>query len=406
MRFALSAPALHVQSGYGIQARHLAHHLKDAGHHVAVLAFQGHSGTIMNIEGITHYPAGKAQFNVDVAEPWCHHFGADVLVTISDLGNQDPAVWGRLRAAGVQVLHWVPVDTSEGGALPALSVNDHAMLTLGGGQPIAMSRSGERIMRAAGHDPVYVPHGIDTTVYRPMEMTRPKHLDGKFIVACNAMYKDIYRKGFFELYGAYAAFHAKHPNSHLLIHSLTGYGPDYDHDDLCRYWGLDGTSVSFTDEDAILAGLVGPDVLAAWYNLADVYVCASWGEGFGIPVIEAQACGVPVIGTDASATTELVAPGAGWLVESEPKWNPVHRRVWRAPSIAGLARAIVQAERMWRGPSTESWRRRKAAARQFAAGYDVDRVWDEYWVPVVKRCEAGDFRHPVDTQGDDDRVTA
>ncbi len=91
MRFALSAPALHVQSGYGIQARQLAHRLKDAGHQVAVLAFQGHSGTILNIEGITHYPAGKAQFNVDVAEAWCAHFGADVLITISDLGNQDPA---------------------------------------------------------------------------------------------------------------------------------------------------------------------------------------------------------------------------------------------------------------------------------------------------------------------------
>lgn len=402
MRFALSAPALHIGSGYAVQARHLAHSLKDAGHDVAVLAFQGHSGAIMNFEGIPHYPSGKAQFNVDVAEAWCAHFGAEVLITISDLGNQDPAVWARLRARGVQVLHWVPVDTSEGGALPALSVNDHAMLTLGGGQPIAMSRSGERIMRAAGHDPVYVPHGIDTTVFAPREMTRPEHLEGKFIVAANAMYKDIYRKGFFELYGAYAAFHAKHPKSHLLVHSLTGYGPDYDHDDLCRYWGLDGKSVSFTDEDVILAGLVSAEVLAGWYRLADVYVCASWGEGFGIPVIEAQACGVPVIGTDASATTELVPLAAGWTVKSEPKWNPVHRRAWRAPSIAGIEEALADAYRLWRGPSRESWRRRCERSRGFALGYDTDRVWDEYWAPVVKRIEAGDFRAPKE----DDRVTS
>lgn len=404
MRFALSAPALHIGSGYAIQARHLAHHLKDAGHQVAVLAFQGHTGAILNLEGITHYPSGKAQFNVDVAEAWCHHFGADVLITISDLGNQDPSVWARLRAAGVQVLHWVPVDTSEGGALPALSVNDHAMLTLGGGQPIAMSRSGERILRAAGYDPVYVPHGIDTTVFTPREMTRPRHLEGKFIVAANAMYKDIYRKGFFELYGAYAAFHAKHPNSHLLIHSLTGYGQEYDHDDLCRYWGLDGKSVSFTDEDAILAGLVTDEVLAGWYNLADVYVCASWGEGFGIPVVEAQACGVPVIGTDASATAELC--GEGWRVASELKWNPVHRRAWRAPSIRGIEQSLERAWRLWNGPSRSTWELKQRKAREFAAAYDVDAVWDEYWVPVVKRCEAGDFRQPVDTQGEDDRVTA
>jgi len=57
-----------------------------------------------------------------------------------------------------------------------------------------------------------------------------------------------------------------------------------------------------------------PEVdLPALYNLADLVVYPSVYEGFGLPVLEAMACGVPVITTNVSSMPEIVAD-AGVLI--------------------------------------------------------------------------------------------
>jgi len=50
---------------------------------------------------------------------------------------------------------------------------------------------------------------------------------------------------------------------------------------------------------------VAPDRLPLWYNCADLFVYPSAYEGFGLPVLEAMACGVPTITSDASSLREL-----------------------------------------------------------------------------------------------------
>jgi glycosyltransferase involved in cell wall biosynthesis len=131
--------------------------------------------------------------------------------------------------------------------------------------------------------------------------------------------------------------------------------------------------------------------MSAWYNAADVYLCPSWAEGFGVPLIESQACGLPVIGTDCSAVTELVRPGTGWRVPGEAKENPLHKSEWRAPWISGITQALAKAHLAWqRGGS--AWASRQRGARQFAAGYDAAVVYDAYWRPLLARLEAGDFK--------------
>lgn len=62
-------------------------------------------------------------------------------------------------------------------------------------------------------------------------------------------------------------------------------------------------------ESLIFAGLVPDDALPAHYQLADVFVTASIHEGFCIPVLEAMACGVPVVGADATALPETIGTG-------------------------------------------------------------------------------------------------
>ncbi len=48
-------------------------------------------------------------------------------------------------------------------------------------------------------------------------------------------------------------------------------------------------------EKVVSPGFVPPEDLAVFYNLAKVYVQPSLYEGFGLPVVEAMACGCPVV---------------------------------------------------------------------------------------------------------------
>jgi phosphatidyl-myo-inositol dimannoside synthase len=66
----------------------------------------------------------------------------------------------------------------------------------------------------------------------------------------------------------------------------------------------------------VFAGRIAEAEKVAHYNLADVYVMPSFGEGFGIVLIEAAACGMPVIGSRADGSRETLLDGRlGRLVD-------------------------------------------------------------------------------------------
>lgn len=78
--------------------------------------------------------------------------------------------------------------------------------------------------------------------------------------------------------------------------------------DLCRGLGLQGR-VTFT-------GYVPDDHLVALYNAATMLVLPSFSEGFGLPVVEAMACGVPVAASRRGSLPEVLG-SAGVLFDPE-----------------------------------------------------------------------------------------
>jgi glycosyltransferase involved in cell wall biosynthesis len=80
--------------------------------------------------------------------------------------------------------------------------------------------------------------------------------------------------------------------------------------------------------DVIFVGGVPLEETARFYQAADVFVYPSFNETFGLPILEAMACGCPVVTSDASAMPEIAG---GAAVLSDPK-DPT-----------SIARAIIEA---------------------------------------------------------------
>ncbi|MBI2600855.1 glycosyltransferase family 4 protein [Candidatus Daviesbacteria bacterium] len=59
------------------------------------------------------------------------------------------------------------------------------------------------------------------------------------------------------------------------------------------------------ESEVIRPGFISDEELTAFYNLATVYVQPSLYEGFGLPILQAFACGTPVVSSDAGSLTEV-----------------------------------------------------------------------------------------------------
>ena len=64
------------------------------------------------------------------------------------------------------------------------------------------------------------------------------------------------------------------------------------------------------DERVVFTGFVGDDDLPFIYSMAKVFIYPSLYEGFGLPVLEAMACGVPVITSNVPSLVEVVGEAA------------------------------------------------------------------------------------------------
>jgi glycosyltransferase involved in cell wall biosynthesis len=272
-----------------------------------------------------------------------------------------------------------------------------------------MSRFGQRMLAEAGLDALHVPHGIETkTVFTPDKREEARStlgVNSRFVVAMNAANKDAVRKGFPEQMLAFAEFRSRHPEAILMLHSLAAAPGALDLQAIAGKAGyplaraIEKTvraeteqaaaakakaqamvakmgimdSVKFADQYAYLTGMLRPEAMAKWKAAADVGTNCSLGEGFGLANIEFQACGTPMVLTDATAMTELAGPG--WLVKGEPFWNSAHAAWWTRPSPEAIAEAYEDA---WSNAASK-----REASRKFAVQYDADTVLEQYWKPAL-----------------------
>lgn len=361
-------------TGYGQQTALLAQQLREHGHDVAVSAFYGLNGTVMDYDGIRVYPGLRDPYGNDVLTAHAAHWfdgdpRAGVVITLVDAWILDPKV---LR--GLHVAAWAPVDHDP---IPP-KVAGH--LATGQVLPVAMSRHGEQAMTAAGLAPMYAPHAVDTTEMRPVDQREAREVLGlptdAFIVGMVAANKGTpSRKGFSEAIQAFARLLKDRADAFLYLHTeATGMFDGVDLRLLLAACEIPQDRVRFSDQYA--SQVVGESAqhMRTAYSAMDVLLNPAHGEGFGVPVLEAQACGTPVIVQDFTAMAEI--GNVGWHVDGQRSWTA--QNSWqRVASVDAIAWALTEA-------ATQASRLRDEAVR-FAQGYDASSVFVEHWLPILDR---------------------
>ncbi|HEX3624933.1 MAG TPA: glycosyltransferase [Verrucomicrobiae bacterium] len=166
-----------------------------------------------------------------------------------------------------------------------------------------------------GHKVIVVPNGVDGEKFNPqaapMKLATQKKFKFLFVGGT------IGRKGPDLLLQAYLKQFTDADDVCLVIKDFGGGGV---------YAGQTfekqiraAQSVAHAPEILYLNEELAPDSLPGLYTACDCLVLPYRGEGFGLPVLEAMACGLPVIVTAGGATDDFVRAGFGWRIPAGRK---------------------------------------------------------------------------------------
>ena len=246
---------------------------------------------------------------------------------------------------------------------------------------------GARVMREGLGPtvPISTPihHGIDTNAFKPMEVDRSAIFgqpldDDAFIVGIFKNNQGTRAKYELQLEACRMFLEAVQDDRiriFIMADKVGNQSPNLV--ELVQRFGLQG-KVFIIGEQPYRAGLVAEE-LATYYNACDVILNCVAGEGYGLPIIEAFGCGVPVIGTAYSSMPELIVgtegeitkniigngecyEGArGWLVPTSGKeWAGLKRSDRRIYLPFDAAAALIRAygdsdQRKEMGQNAHKW---------------------------------------------------
>ncbi len=233
---------------------------------------------------------------------------------------------------------------------------------------------------------VRIPHGVNSEVFKPFSKEKKEKLKkkagykGKFVFLYVGTNKG-FQKGITELLYAFKLFLVNSKQDAVLhLHCYPSASDGINLELMAQRLGI-ADKVFCTQGYNRDAGFEEKQ-MAELYNMADVFVTASRGESFCLPVLESMACGIPVVATDCTALTELVQEsGAGLLAK------PICR--WATPLIADKVIVDELDFAKCLGELYNSTKKRKEMGekgRKYAKQFSWEKAIDA-WVNLMKGIE-------------------
>ena len=306
-----------ISTGYSNQSKLLAKYLNDKGHEVHYLSVSYVGQPIKHVElfdgtkfdykiyGTIAHPYFGDQIPTHLKQTKSDIFFIllDTFMLHGDPKNPANGWFLGLDLSPARSLMWFPTDGGSG--LPAGCENILKKLD----RPIAMSAFGKKqVMDYHSLNTGFIPHGTEPDRFYKLpdeqraELRKKWNLQNKFVVGVVARNQP--RKMIDRTFKAFSLAKEKMPNAILLLHmDPNDAAAPWPIVNLIRKYNLENR-VRFTGMSAMRS--FDWDEMNHLYNLMDCFFLSTSGEGFGIPIIEAMSCQVPVLATSYTTTAELV----------------------------------------------------------------------------------------------------
>lgn len=324
---------------HGIFVHRLMREISKKGHEVQVIAPFAEEKRKYNLEGVNverfnyFYPkryqnlAGRAGMIDNVKEGFLvklqvlTYLFFNIIYSLRRLKDMDiiHVQWpipNGLGAIFLKKIYGIPYVNTIHGEEVHLSKRYHMLFALrwlvnNSSKTITNSNATRKFCLEAGLDPDkidVIPFGVDTDFFRPIDVDKDENIFQ--ILSVGYL---IERKGFEYLIRAMPHVLKKHGNARLKI---LGSGP------------LESKLKMFIkqldlEEELKIIKNVSDEELLITYNSADLFVLPSIvdsqgnTEGLGVVLLEAMACGIPVIGSDVGGIPDIIKDGVTGLLVAE-----------------------------------------------------------------------------------------
>lgn len=178
-----------------------------------------------------------------------------------------------------------------------------------------------------------IPNGVDTAIFNPADRAAARAslgipADRLVIMSAARSASASQFKGYDVLEATLQRLASRPLGARALVLVVGQQRPD------AHIGGIPVHSVPFVEDRA---------ALAAYYRAADIYVHPARAEAFGLTVLEAMACGTPVVASRAGGIPEVVHDGVSGLLAPVADADSMAPAIEQLATDAALARAVASA---------------------------------------------------------------
>jgi glycosyltransferase involved in cell wall biosynthesis len=372
-----------VNSGYGQQSAQVVHQMVKDGHEAAIVANHGAQFLMNCTHGHPILPEGLMRYSIDAAPE-------NIKSWIGDQPGFGVVLFDLWPLTGIEAFKelnlacWTPVDHQP---LPPLVAR---FLAEGGHHAIAMSRFGEQELLKAGvprEEVTYIPHGIDTAVFNDKGMGARAAMgipEDAFLVVTVAANRGRIpiRKAFGPMADAMATFMRDRPDVYWMIHTEPqGLSEGVNLPRLMQATGVDSQRVRYPHPIQFRNG-IPQEAIAQMLSAANCHLLTSMGEGFGIPVAEAAACGTLSVVSDFSAQPELLTVH-GKKVPVQREWDEFQGSFFAIPNVAAIVTSLQEVYE-----ETKAGKVDRGAVAAEMQRYDQTALYNASWKPLIEMMTA------------------
>lgn len=372
-------------TAYGKNCYNICNRLKKY-HHIDIYAYRGmklgkiSTGDMRIFSRFDESPQGR-----NWVEYWFGYAKADIILAHFDLWS----IGDWLPRTKLPFVSYSPLD-SEPMSLPLKDALRGAVCN------VAMSKFAQRHFEKEKLTPtIHIPHGVDLEIYKPQDkrycrktLNLPKDAFIFGFVGTNISL----RKNIPNQLKAFKIFLDRNPGAKrdtvFLLHTYIGHDAvnpaGYNLLEIIEGLGIE-KNVKYTGPIAYTTGR-SEEEMSVLYNTFDVLLNCTFGEGWGLPIMEAAACGVPTIGTNFSSMPELIE-SCGELVQPAEYLCSQQLCTWQAiPNTQEIAEKI---ELLYKDGTLRKKYSQKCIAR--AKEHNWDHLIKYKWKPLFDKIEKGEI---------------